>query len=208
MDSKIPTSFIPKDTIRTDLRPRTEPASILTIIALLFLAGSLVYLAGIYVYRYLVYNEINKPCVTTAEGAGSCGLQESLKIETKELDRSKLESLKQLDTKLKQGTSVLNHHVALKPLFDFLGRTTIQNIQYLKFQFDKTGVTISGVAKSYEDIAYQQKVFGTNDEAKNKIRSFVFSNFDLDPKGQVTFQLALVVDDKLLSYVETNQPNQ
>lgn len=204
MDSQIPTSFIPKDTIRTNLRAKTEPISILSIISLLVLAGSLIYLAGIYVYRYMVYNEINNPCTQTA-GVGSCGLKASLDLETKELDRAKLEGLKQLDTKLKNGTMVLNNHIALKPLFDFLGRMTNQNIQYQKFQFDKTGIKINGVAKSYEDIAYQQKIFTADPEAQKFVRSFSFSNFDLDPKGQVTFQLSLVVDRSLLLYVNSNQ---
>ena len=209
MDSKIPTSFIPKDTIRTDLRTRTEPVSILTIIALVVLAGSLIYLAGIYVYRYVTYNEINSPCTSTG-GSGSCGLKASLGVETQALDLNKLEQLKQLDTKLKNGESVLNSHVALKPLFDFLGRVTIQDIQYQKFQFDssqddKTVITINGVAKSYEDIAYQQKVFTTDPEAQKDISSFAFSDFSLDDKGQVSFQLTMSVDNALLLYVDNSQ---
>ena len=208
MDSKIPTSFIPKETIRTDLRPRTEPTSILTIIALLLLAGSLIYLAGIYVYRYMIYKQVNDPCTVQTGGTGQCGLKATFELETKELDRSKLESLKQLDTKLKNGAGVLDRHVALKPLFEFLGRITNQNIQYQKFQFDKTGVTINGVAKSYEDIAYQQKIFATDPEAKTKILNFAFSDFDLDPKGQVSFKLTFMVDNSLLQYVNSQTQTQ
>ena len=204
MDSKIPTSFIPKDTIRTDLRVRREPVGILSVIALLLLAGSLIYLAGIYVYRTMVYNEINSPC-TTSGGSGSCGLRESLAIETKEFQREKLESLKRLDTKLKNGASVLNNHLALRPLFNLLGTLTGQNIQYQKFEFGKTGIILNGVAKSYEDIAFQQKVFTTDATAQKLIRNFSFSDFDLDAKGQVAFKLTLVVDPTLLSYSLNSQ---
>lgn len=204
MDSKIPTSFIPKDTIRTDLRERREPVSILVIVALFILAGSLVYLAGIYVYRTMTYNVINSPC-STAGGSGSCGLLESLTIETRDFQREKLESLKRLDTKLKNGTSVLNSHVAMRPLFDLLGSLTGQNIQYQKFEFDKAGITITGIAKSYEDIAFQQKVFATDPNSQKLIRNFSFSDFNLDQKGQVTFKLALVVDPALLSYSQNSQ---
>ncbi len=204
MDSKIPTSFIPKDTIRTDLRERREPVSILMIVALLVLAGSLVYLAGIYVYRTMTYNAINNPC-STADGSGSCGLQASLDIETRDFQREKLEALKRLDTKLKNGTSVLDSHVAMRPLFDLLGSLTGQNIQYQKFEFDKAGITITGIAKSYEDIAFQQKVFATDPNSQKLIRNFSFSDFNLDQKGQVTFKLALVVDSALLSYRQNSQ---
>jgi hypothetical protein len=204
MDSKIPTSFIPKDTIRTDLRPKREPMGILSVLALVILAGSLVYLAGAYVYRYVVYQEINNPCPAAGEN-GQCGLKESLTVETRGLQREKLEQLKSLDTKLKNGTRVLNQHIAMRPLFDLLARTAGQNIQYQKFQFDKTGVVLSGAAKSYEDIAFQQKVFSTDAEAMKKIRNFAFSDFDLDNKGQVSFKLSLVVDPSLLSYSQYSQ---
>jgi hypothetical protein len=205
MDSKIPTSFIPKDTIRTDLRTRREPVGILSIIALVILAGSLVYLAGIYVYRSTVYNEINSPCTNTGGGAGSCGLRASLTVETQDFERSKLEDLKRLDTKLKNGASVLNNHIAMRPLFNLLSTVTGQNIQYKKFDFNDTGLSIGGVAKSYEDIAFQQKVFATDPGAKKLIRNFSFSDFNLDPKGQVSFNLTLVVDPSLLSYSQNSQ---
>lgn len=199
MDSKIPTSFIPKDTIRTDLRTKREPVSILSIISLIILTGSLVYLAGLYTYRYTVYNEINAPC-TSKDSSGSCGLVESLNIETREFQQDKLDSLTRLDTKLNQGSSVLDGHVSVSPLFRLLGEITNQNIQYQKFEFNKNVVTISGIAKSYEDIAFQQKVFSTDQKAKDNISNFSLSDFDLDAKGQVSFKLTLVVNQKLLSY--------
>lgn len=204
MDSKIPTSFIPKDTIRADLSPRREPVGILSIIALLILAGSLVYLAGSYVYRSMVYNEINSPC-TEVSGGGSCGLRASLDIETRDFQRNKLETLKRLDTKLKNGSRVLNNHIAMRPLFDLLGTVTGQGIQYKKFDFGETGITIGGVAKSYEDIAFQQKVFTTDPTAMKLIRNFSFSDFNINEKGQVSFNLTLVVDPSLLSYSQNSQ---
>ncbi|HRZ30484.1 MAG TPA: hypothetical protein P5274_02350 [Candidatus Paceibacterota bacterium] len=201
MDSKIPTSFIPKDTIRTDLRERREPVSIFFIISLFILAGSLVYLASIYVYRTVVYNDINKPC--PSEGvSGSCGLKASLDIEVREFQSQKLEDLKKLDTKLKNGSTVLRSHITLRPLFDLLGTYTGANIQYQKFEYrgdnDVLTVTINGIAKSYEDIAFQQKVFAN--EVGKGIRDFSFSDFNVDQKGQVSFKLTLVVESSLLSY--------
>jgi hypothetical protein len=202
MDSKIPTSFIPKDTIRTDLRERREPVSIFFIVSLFILAGSLIYLAGIYVYRTMVYNEINNPCVTEEGGSGSCGLRDSLGVEVREFQKQKLEDLKKLDTKLKNGSRVLGTHITLRPLFDLLGAYTGANIQYQKFEYrgdsDVVTVAINGIAKSYEDIAFQQKVFAT--ETNKGIRDFSFSEFNVDQKGQVSFKLTLVVEPSLLSY--------
>jgi hypothetical protein len=203
MDSKIPISFIPKDTIRTDLRERREPVSIFFIISLVILAGSLAYLAGIYVYRTMVYNEINNPC-TNEGGSGSCGLKASLDIEIEEFQSQKLEELKKLDLKLKNGATVLDSHITLRPLFDLLGAYTGANIQYQKFEYrgdsDTITVTINGLAKSYEDIAFQQKVFATEEKASKSLRDFSFSDFDVDQKGQVSFKLTLVVEPSLLLY--------
>ena len=207
MDSKISTSFIPKETIHSgNLRSRREPVSIIVLVSLLILAVAIIYFAGIYAYRYIVYNEVYAPCQSTGNGNSKCGLKESLDQTAQELQLTKLDELKRLDTKLRNGATVLNAHTALKPFFDFLGQLTGQNIQYNKFQFSKgNSFELSGVAKSYDDIAYQQTVFADVNKGQKYIKSFAFSDFDLDPKGNVIFKLTLTVDPKLLAYQATGQ---
>lgn len=201
MDSKIPTSFIPKETIKSDLREKREPVGIILIVALLILAGSLVYVAGIYAYRFIVYNEINSPC-QAGDNNTSCGLKASLEIRSRELRLEELDDLKRLDAKMKNGARVLNRHVTLMPFFKLLGEVTNQNIQYQKFEFDKTKnlIKIEGLAKSYEDIAYQQKIFTTSAIARKSFATFSFSDFDLNEKGTVNFKLTVTVNDELLDY--------
>lgn len=207
MDNKISTSFIPKATITPgNLRTRREPISIIVLISLLVLAVSIIYFAAVYSYRYLVYNEVNAPCQDIGNGNKQCGLKESLDLATNDLQLAKLADLKRLDTKLKNGATVLNNHVTLKTFFDLLSQYTVQNVQYTKFQFSKgNSFELSGVAKSYDDIAYQQKVFADPEKGQKYISSFTFSDFDLDPKGNVIFKLNLTVDTKLLSYRENGQ---
>ena len=209
MDSKISTSFIPKSTISPgNLRSRREPMGIVVLISLLILAVSVIYFAGIYGYRYIVDNEINYVCPSTDIGGGDCkqGLQKSFDLAMADLPTNELNDLKRLDTKLKNGGAVLASHITLEPFLAVLGQLTAQNIQYTKFQFDKnTNFELSGVAKSYDDIAYQQKVFA-NDQKAKYISSFAFSDFDLDLKGNVIFKLVMTVDEKLLAYqVDDNQ---
>lgn len=206
MDSKISTSFIPKKSINADnLRSRPEPVGIVVLISVFILAVSVVYFAGIYTYRFLVYNEINSPCQDLGNGNRRCGLRESLNQSARDLPLAKIADLKRLDTKLKNGAAVLNGHLTLKPFFEQLGELTVQNIQYRKFSFDKDNrFELQGVAKSYEDIAYQQTIFASENGRKH-ITSFAFSDFDLDSQGNVVFKLILTVDSKLLSYRETLQ---
>ncbi|MFA6254179.1 MAG: hypothetical protein WC640_02950 [Candidatus Paceibacterota bacterium] len=207
MDSKISTSFIPKSSINPGgLRSRREPISIVVLVSLLILAVSIIYFAGVYTYRYLVYNEVNAPCQDIGGGNKKCGLKESLDLAVRDLQLAKLADLKRLDTKLKNGAAVLNNHTTLKPFFDLLGQLTVQNIQYKKLQFSKGNkFDLEGVTKSYEDIAYQQKVFTDPNKGQKYISSFAFSGFDLDTKGNVNFKLTLTVDPKLLSYRENSQ---
>ncbi len=206
MDSKISTSFIPKESISPgNLRSKREPASIIVLISLLVLAVSVIYFTGVLAYRYLVFNQVNSPCQETGSGSKQCGLKESLDLTIRDLQLARLTELKRLDTKLKNGAAVLSSHTTLKPFFDLLGDITVQNIQYKKFQFEKgNNIILSGVAKGYDDIAYQQKIFA-GEEGLKHISSFTFSDFDLDPKGNVTFSLSMVVDSKLLSYRENSQ---
>jgi len=190
------------------LRSRREPMGIIVLISLLILAVSVIYFAGIYSYRYIVDNEINYICSSTDNSDGNCkqGLQKSFDLAMADLPTNELNDLKRLDTKLKNGGAVLASHITLEPFLAVLGQLTAQNIQYTKFQFDKnTNFELSGVAKSYDDIAYQQKVFA-NDQKAKYISSFAFSDFDLDLKGNVIFKLVMTVDEKLLAYqVDDNQ---
>jgi hypothetical protein len=175
---------------------------IIVLISLLILAVSVIYFAGIYGYRYIVDNEINYVCPSTDTSGGDCkqGLQKSFDLAMNDLPTNELNDLKRLDTKLKNGGAVLASHITLVPLFNLLGQLTAQNIQYTKFQFSKdNSFELSGIAKSYDDIAYQQKVFA-GDQGSKSISSFAFSDFDLDPKGNVIFKLVMTVDKKLLAY--------
>jgi len=199
MDSKIPTSFIPKESLRAGNRPVAGAGlDFVTLGALLIFAAAAIYLAGSYGYRYLVYRDINRSCAEAGTRT-SCGLKASLAIETRELEIERLEYLKRLDTKLNNGANVLSHHTTLSPLFDLLGRVTVQNVQYRQFQFDGSRVSLSGVARSYEDIAYQQRLFASDPTVTRQIRNFVFSDFGADG-DLITFKLAFSVDPALLAY--------
>lgn len=203
MDNKISTSFIPKQTISSKLKERREPMSIVTSVSILILILSTAYFAGLFGYRYYVYNQIYRACAT--DGSTGCGLEESFKLVKTNFQYDNLARLKKLDTKLKLGTIVLNNHQTLKPFFDKLSQVTGQNVQFNKFTFDKKGIELAGVASSYEDVAFQAKILDDEINSKDKkITSFSFSDFDLDAKGNVIFKLNLTVDPSLLSFVKNS----
>lgn len=208
MDNKLTTSFIPKQTISPNLRERREPLGLVMLVTVIIFAVALIYFAGVFGYRFYVYNQINRSCPTGGEGTQSCGLRESLEREKKDFQYESLARLKRLDTKLKNGSTVLANHQTLRPLFEQLSKVTAHKVQFNNFKFGKNVVEVSGIASSYEDIAYQSKIF-TSEVAKTgeerKITAFSFSDFDLDSKGNVVFNLTLTVDPSLLSFVKNSQ---
>ena len=207
MDNKLSTSFIPKQTMSPNLRERREPLGLVMLVSVIIFAVSLIYFAGVFGYRFYVYNQINRPCPAGGESTQSCGLRESLEREKRDFQYENLARLKRLDTKLKNGSTVLTNHQTIGPLFEQLSKVTAHNVQFNDFKFSKNMVEASGIASSYEDVAYQSKIF-TSEVAKTgeerKITAFSFSDFDLDGKGNVVFKLTLTVDPSLLSFISNS----
>lgn len=207
MNNKLSSSFIPKQTINPNLRSRREPLGLAMMVAALIFVIALAYFVGLFGYRYYVYNQINRPCPAGSEGIQSCGLRESLEREKRDFQYESLARLKRLDTKLKNGSAILANHQTLRPLFEKLSSVTAHNVQFKSFRFNKNVVEVGGIASSYEDIAYQSKIFAaevakTGEE--RKITSFSFSNFNLDNNGNVSFRLTLTVEPSLLSFIKNS----
>ncbi len=203
MDNKITTSFIPKQTINSKLTARREPLGIATAVAAAVLVLAIVFFAIVFGYRFVVYGQIYEPCPET--GGGECGLKASLEREIRDFDYDNLTSLKRLDTKLKLGKDILYSHSSIKPLFNKLSELTAHNIKFTKFEFKEQSVGVSGVAKSYEDIAFQSQILKDELAKKGeqkKLLGYAFSDFDLDTDGNVLFRLSLSLDPSLLLFVK------
>ncbi len=191
-------SYIPKKTFSpTVLAPRRQEANnFLGVIAFALLALSLIGLAGVFAVNYWLYSDIYRPC----SADGKCGLQESLKHDRESLGFSNLERAKRIEVKTTRGQALIDSHVNVAALFkQVLNPLTIDNVSYTNFKFDQKGLTISGLAKSYQDVAYQAKVFA-GDQAKGKIASFNFYDLDLDQLGNVIFKLDLSIDSALVNF--------
>ncbi|MCX6714047.1 MAG: hypothetical protein NTV48_03010 [Candidatus Vogelbacteria bacterium] len=204
MENQLIKSFIPKQSIGDSLKKRKEPVDLITYSVVIIFVLSFAYFAGLYAYRYYIYNNINRPCV--AGSTSSCGLMATYELEKKNFKYADLSRLKRMDTKLKGGLGVLNSHQTLLPFFSALGKMTLKDVQYNSFTFDKNGITLEGVAPNYEAIANQQKVF-TEQKSQYKFNSFVFSDFKITKDDKVSFKLSLSVDRSLLLYVN-NQTGQ
>jgi len=204
MDNKpntsIPTSFIPKQKISYNLGNRQESKGIISAIAMILITLSIIFLLLAVGYRYILAKSIDAPC----QENGKCGLRASIEIEKKKLESLNLSQLKKLDTKIKLADSVLSKHMTLKPVFDLLSNFTIKNVQFKKMQFDSRGIVLDGLARRYEDVGAQSRAL-EEAKAQGLISAYTFSNFDLDTKGNVVFQLTLSVDPTLTKYRQSPQ---
>ena len=176
--------------------------SFLGVISFALLALTLVFTAGAFVFRLAAFQKVYNPC----NEKSVCGLAESLKRDRQNLGTENLIRAKRLEVKTSNGRGLLGQHVSVSPLFRQIFNTlTSEGISYNQFNFGDKGVTISGQARSYEDVAFQAEVFSSS-EAKGKVKSYRFYDLDLDDKGNVIFKLDLVPDASIVSFSKTALP--
>jgi hypothetical protein len=199
MDGGIQTSFVPKQESFVKQAPKQVASmGLFVTVSGLILAISLVFFAGAYAYKTILYNEINAPCgQANSAGDQKCGLLASVQIERQNLNPDRLMAYRRLDAKMKIAKDIIEKHNTLIPLFNLLATSTLKTIRYTKFEYnDKNGINLAGIASSYEDIAVQSKIFNQI----KQIKSFMFSDLDLNDKGYVSFKLVLTLDPSIISY--------
>lgn len=199
MNNESQTSFIPKKALSALEPPRRRPGNIFLAASLLVLFASALVWGGSFFYRRLLDQEINQPCQEVAEGTRRCGLKATVDLEEKNLDRATILDLQRLDVKLKVAGDVLSRHSTVLPLFRLLEELTLPTIRYTSFNFGQKGVNLAGTATAYEDIAVQMEVFGRD---RGRIKSFLFSDFNLNAQGEVVFKLVMEFDSSLTSYAK------
>ncbi len=197
MENEFKTSFIPKQAIVQSPVETKRPISLITTICFIILLLSLVLAGGAYGYQQWLQNQINRACPdpnqTVTQG---CGLKASLEKEKKALDEGLLTEFKRLAAKLNLAGVLINKHVTVLPVFDLLSKITLETVRYTSLDYNNTTINISGVARSYEDIAVQSNVF----DQERLIKSFIFSDLNLDAQGNVVFKLVINLDPRILQY--------
>jgi hypothetical protein len=198
MDNQIQTSFIPKQA--APVKPVVVPkkgSAFLNLVSFIVLVISLLLAAGAYTYQMQLQTEINQPCDLSQTDTKGCGLLASLAIQKSNMKESLLTEMQRFDLKLKIANAILAKHITLVPLFQLINETTLKNIRYTSFGLQDNTVTMKGTAGSYEDVAVQSKKLNAD---KKRFISPMFSDLDLDQKGNVIFKLTFKVDPQLLLY--------
>ncbi|OGZ10596.1 MAG: hypothetical protein A3D67_01940 [Candidatus Lloydbacteria bacterium RIFCSPHIGHO2_02_FULL_51_22] len=171
------TTFIPKtpasSLTRTPEVPRTVNVIVLlaTVVFLVALTGA----AGLYFYRAVLARDIERlsGSITRAEEIISPVL---------------VSQLSEFDTRSKIVKNLIDGHMVLSPLFDLLEELVIPNVRFTEFKYalgreGNAKLNLAGEARSYVALASQSDVLGKGGSVRNPI----FSNFELNPSGNVTF---------------------
>lgn len=182
------TSFIPRKSLVKENVNQEKPIGIFLIISVFIFIASILGAAGIFLYEKKITSDI-------------ASASESLKRAQGAFELPTIENLKALGRRIEISKNLLQKHTVISPIFELLQANTLKSVRFNKFEYSnnlKGDVTVEldGEAKSYETLALQSSEF-----AKNKnIKENVFSNINLDEKGNVIFRVKLTLDPIFISY--------
>lgn len=187
------TTLIPKkpasETTRID--PTPKMVSIMILIAAIIFVVSLAAAGGLYFYRALILKNIDE-------------LSQSITRAEEIISPALVARLNEYDRRSTIVKTLLDSHVVLSPIFDLLGDLAISSVRFSQFDYDvgrdgDAKMTLAGEARSYASLAAQSDLLGKNEHINDPI----FSNFELNPLGNVTFNFSAGISKSLQLYRNT-----
>ncbi|MFT5037261.1 MAG: Tfp pilus assembly protein PilN [Candidatus Azotimanducaceae bacterium] len=149
-------SFIPKrNTSKSAQPPSARRIYVFSYISYIFFFGALIAVVGTFFLNEQAIKELNKHVALVAEAQ-------------KQISRSELDSVRQLDNRLHAAKQILAAHAAPSVLFGALEDSILRNVQIDSFTYtrtDDTGVTlnVSGLTGTFDAILYQRDVMKENE---------------------------------------------
>ena len=190
MDVVSQTSFIPKKPIIQ--APQAEAPrgmSLFLLVSIFLFSGSLLLALGVYLWKGSLARTIESQ-------------KESLARNRDAFEPASIVKLERLSRRLELSKGILANHVAPSQLFAVLEDATLQNVRFssMDFTLDQgkgvAALTMKGQARSYGAVARQSDVFAQSSGIKNPI----FSELNLDQRGNVVFSFSAAVDPASLRY--------
>lgn len=205
MEPKYQTSFIPKKPITTGSQDQSGGLSLLLLVSIIIFFISLGLAGYIFLEKNLLIKNIEENIATIEQNKG--GLTS---------DSVTIESLVELNSRINVSKDLLEKHVAVSPIFNFLQQATLRSVRFKNFSFSSLGkdtsgsnkisVQMSGVATSWETVALQADEFG-KPEWKRIINEPKISNLSLNADGSVSFLFSAFVMPEFLVYANNISNN-
>lgn len=192
MENKFQTSFIPKSFDESGRVKIKTPHNLLSIISTIIIFSMIAASAG-----FFIYGKILEKKVAAAEQVASA--------KEASLDYSAVDKIVIVDRQIKTADSLLKNHTALSKLFNVLEENTIKNLRFTSFQFSyisptQIALVMKGNARSFGAVSKQAELLTSSESAKQYFKSPLFSDLNLDPKGNVGFTFLTTIDPALLTY--------
>ncbi len=188
MDTRLRTSFIPKKALIL----KGEAAGGRISVNLFLSFGMIVFFlmialsGGVYLYRAVIRNKIAE------EGI-------ALQKAEKAFELPLIADIKRLDNRIAAATIILGNHTVVSPVFDMLETLTLKTVRFTGFDYTNVNgpkISLDGEAKSYTSVALLADSFAENEKIKNP----VFSNLNLNEKGDVNFSFTSPLDPSMASF--------
>ncbi len=197
MEPKFQSSFIPKGPLTTagtaTRISQGADRSVLGTIAVFVFGLSILASLGIFGYEWYLRLDIKK-------------MGQSLLDARTSLAPEVINKISNLDGRIVSTRELLDKHIVLSPLFDFLENSTLRTVRFSQFRYesaDSRGLTLSmqGQARGYAALAFQAQIFNATPYMKN----VMFSDLSLDEKGNVNFSFKADLDPSVISFRKGNE---
>lgn len=192
----IPTSFVPKQPVRSGSPYSKSGGNTFFIVALIVLAVSVVSSVAVFGYEQYLKS------VRDSKAEQVRTAQESLSTET-------VEDFIRTRNRFIAAGSILESHTAATGFFELLETMTLENVRFnsLSFEVGEDGsaqIAMDGVARTFNALAAQSSAFAE----EKRIKRAIFSEIALNTQNDtVTFTLTADLDPKLLSFANRPVPN-
>ena len=203
METRFQTSFIPKKPIVTN---ESSGVKVHHSVSILLIVSILIFIASLGAAAFTVFWKGYLLQMQTQ-------YENTLQTNESQFNPALITTLKRFNTKIDFAKKLINNHLAMSEVFDIIAQLTAQNISFDKFDYtaptDSTGIKLSmtGVASSFSDIAFQSDVFGQSAQygTNQVIKNPVLSGLTLNSDGTISFTFTSALDPSDVSYTKVLQ---
>jgi nitrate reductase NapE component len=191
MEPKFQSSFIPKGLAASNTQAgsvmgrKREEKSLFSFLSVVIFIISIFLALGMFGYKFYLKYRIE---------AMSVELEEARVAVEPEIIRE----LTRLDNRIVSTRDLINKHLVLTPVFEFLETSTPKALRFNEFRYTKTdkGMKLSmrGEARGYATLALESDIL----DKSQYFRDSRFSDLNLSDRGDVSFSFAATIDSTLL----------
>lgn len=192
----VQTSFIPKKPlVSSGAKEGVGLSGILSFVAIIIFVASLAVFGGGLFYKTVLKSSITNINNDLVKIRGDFKNEEPL-----------MREMIRFDSKLNNMNALLEGHISMRNLFDFLEKSTVSSLRYSEFAYTNKGngtaeLKLGGEAESYSGIALQAEEFVASKISGDRdFSNIIFSDFNPGLTGNVVFKATANVRPDLVYY--------